>query len=205
MKKLPALLLVILPLSLGAQTTRVFVKQTAEFASFSQSPDAFNSLSLSVSRIANSGTPATAQILFTQLSIAQDFSTETFTEVSGTIPPASFSGASTASLVLNVDTSTLDPTTSFAITCNVDLIALTEVCGPPANGVIQLTFAANNVQNTRIVDFNEIITNGPVTTHVRQKSDNGTANVTGTIFGTAVSSSQATVGVNHDSSLEIIM
>ena len=205
MKKLIVFVLVILPLSLAAQTTRVFVKQTAEFASFSQSPDAFNSLSLSVSRIANSGTPATASILFSQLSVAPDFSTETFTEISGTIPASSFTGATTANLVLNVDTSTLDPTTSFAITCTIDLNALTEVCGPPTNGVIQLTFQANNVQNTRVIDLNEIFTNGPITTQIRQKSDNGTANVTGTIFGTAVSSSQATVGVNHDSSLEIIM
>src|SRR5215470_3254152 len=146
MKKLIVLALVILPLSLAAQTTRIFVKQTAEFASFSQtSSDGLNSLSLSVSRIANSGTPASAQILFTQLIVAPDFSSETFTEVSGAIPATSFTGGSTASLVLNVDTSTLDPTTSFAITCTVDLIALTEVCGPPANGVIQLTFAANGV------------------------------------------------------------
>jgi hypothetical protein len=206
MKKLIVFALVILPLSLAAQTTRVFVKQMAEFASFSQtSPDGLNSTSISVSRIANSGSPATAQILFTQLSVAADFSSETFTEISGAIPATSFTGATTANLVLNLDTSTLDPTTSFAITCVVDLNALTEVCGPPTNGIIQLTFAANNVQNTRIINLNEIFTNGPVTTHVRQKSDNGTANVSGTIFGVAVSSTQATVGVNHDSSLEIIM
>jgi hypothetical protein len=206
MKKLIVFALVILPLSLVAQSTRVFVKQAAEFASFSQTtPDGLNSTSLSVSRIANSGTPATAQLLFTQLSVAADFSTETFTEVSGTIPATSFTGANTSNLVLNVDTSTLDPTTSVAVTCVVDLNALTEVCGPPANGVIQLTFQANNVQNTRIIDLNEIFTNGPITTHIRQKSDNGTANMSGTIFGVAVSSTQATVGVNHESSLEIIM
>jgi hypothetical protein len=204
MKKLLVFVLAMLPLSLAAQTTQVFFKQTAEFASFSQSPDAFNSLSISVSRVANSGSPASASILFTQLTVAQDFSTETFTEISGAIPATSFTGASTANLVLNVDTSTLDPTTSFAITCVVDLNALTEVCGPPTNGVIQLTFQANGVQNTRVIDFNQITTNGPVTTHIRQKSDNGTANVSGTVFGTAISSSQATVGVNHDSSLEII-
>lgn len=206
MKKLIVFALVILPLSLAAQTTRVFFKQTAEFASFSQtSPDGLNSLSLSVSRVSNSGSPASASILVTQLSVAPDFSTETFTEISGAIPASSFTGANTANLALNVDTSTLDPTQSFAITCVVDLNALTEVCGPPANGVIQLTFQANNVQNTRIIDLNELFTNGPVTTHVRQKSDNGTANVNGTIFGVTISSPTATVGVNHDSSLEIIM
>lgn len=205
MKKLLVFALAILPLSLAAQTTRIFVKQTAEFASFSQSPDAFNSLSISVSRNANSGTPATATILFSQVSVAPDFSTETFTEISGTIPPTSFTGATVNDLVVSVDTSTLDPTTSFAVTCVVDLNALTEVCGPPSNGVIQLEFQANNVQSTRIIDLNEVFTNGPVVTHVRQKSDNSTANVTGTILGVPVSSSTATVGVNHDSSLEIIM
>lgn len=205
MKKLLVFVLAMLPLSLAAQTTRVFFKQTAEFASFSQSPDAFNNLSISVSRISNSGTPAAASILFTQVSVAPDFSTETFTEISGTIPASSFTGATVNDLVVSVDTSTLDPTTSFAVTCVVDLNALTEVCAPPSNGVIQLEFQANNVQSTRIIDLNEVFTNGPVVTHVRQKSDNSTANVTGTILGVPVSSSTATVGVNHDSSLEIIM
>lgn len=204
MKKVLVFALVMLPLALAAQTTRVFFKQTGEFASFSQSPDAFNSVSLSVSRVSNTGTPASASILFQQVSIATDFSTETFTQISGAIPATAFTGATTQDLVLNLDTSTLDPTTSFAITCVVDLNLLTVVCGPPTNGVIQLEFQENGVQRTRVVDFNEIITNGPVTTHIRQKSDNSTANMNGTIFGTAVSSNTATVGVNHDSSLEII-
>jgi len=204
MKKLLLLVLAMLPLSLAAQTTRVFFKHTGEFASFSQSPDSFNSVSISVSRVSNTGTTPSASILFTQVSIATDFSTETFTEITGAIPATSFTGATVNNLVLNVDTSTLDPTTSFAITCVVDLNALTEVCSPPTNGVIQLTFTANGVQETRVIDFNEVITNGTTTTHIRQKSDNSSANVTGTIFGVSVSSNLATVGVNHDSSLEII-
>ncbi len=205
MKKLLVFVLVMLPLSLAAQTTRVFFKHSAEFANFSQSPDAFHSLTLSVSRVANSGSPATASIFFLTISVASDFSTETFTEISGAIPATAFTGASIQDLVLNLDTSTLDPTTSFAITCVADLNALTQVCGPPTNGVIQLEFQANGVQKTQVIDFHEAITNGPVTNVIRQKSDNSTANVNGTIFGAAVSSNMATVGVNHDASLEIIM
>jgi hypothetical protein len=205
MKKLLVFALAMLPLSLAAQTTRVFFKQSGEFANFSsQSPDGLNNLSLSVSRVANTGSTPSASILFQQVIIAPDFSTETFTTISGAIPATAFTGATTKNLALNLDTSTLDPTTSFATTCVVDLNALTEVCGPPANGVIQLAFQENGVQRTRVIDFNEVITNGDTTTHIRQKSDNSSANVTGTILGVAVSSNTATVGVNHDASVEII-
>jgi hypothetical protein len=74
--------------------------------------------------------------------------------------------------------------------------------------VIDLEFKENGIQRPRVINLNEIITNGSTTTHIRQKSDNSTANVSGTIFGVAVTSTTpnttANVGVNHDSSLEII-
>lgn len=204
MKKLLVFALVMLPVAMVAQTTQVFFKQQGMFASVSSSPDAFHSLTVSVSQVSNSGTPPSASILFEQVTVAPDFSSEVFTVISGAIPAADFTGNTIQNLSLNVDTSTLDPTTSFSTTCTVDLIALTETCGPVTNGVISLTFQQNGVQVTRVIDFNEVITNGTTQTNIRQKSDNATANVNGTIFGVSFSSNMATVGINHDASLEII-
>lgn len=204
MKKLLVFTLVMLPIALVGQTTQVFFKQQGMFANVSSSPDAFHSTVVQVSQIANSGSPASASIFFQQLTIAPDFSSEVFTVISGTLPAGDFTGNTIQNLSLNLDTSTLDPTTSFSITCNVDLIALTETCGPVTNGVISLTFQQNGAQVTRVIDFNEIITVGTTQTHIRQKSDNATANANGTIFGVPFTSNAATVGINHDSSLEII-
>ena len=197
-----------LPLAMAAQTTRVFFKQAGEFGTFSTSPDQFNSISLTVSRVANSGTPASASISYTQITLASDFNSETFVQIFGAIPAASFTGANTSDLVLNLDTSTLDPTTSFSQSCTLDFSTFNEVCGPAPTGVINLEFQENGIQRTRVIDFNEVITNGSTTTNIRQKSDNSTANVNGSIFGTPVSTTNpntaATVGVNHNSSLEVI-
>lgn len=197
-----------LPLAMAAQTTRVFFKQAGEFASFSSNPDQFNSISLSVSRVANSGTPATASISYTQITLAADFNSETFVQIFGAIPATAFTGATTADLILNLDTSTLDPTTSFSQSCTLDFSTFNEVCGPAPTGVITLEFQENGIQRTRVIDFNEVITNGSTTTNIRQKSDNSTANVNGSIFGAPFSNTNpnttASVGVNHDSSLEVI-
>jgi hypothetical protein len=209
MKRLLVVVLMgFLPLAMAAQTTRVFVKQAGEFANYSANPDQFNSISLSVSRLANSGTPATASISYTQITLASDFNSETFVQIFGTIPASSFTGATTKDLVLNLDTSTLDPTTSFSQSCTLDFSTFNEVCGPAPAGVINIEFQENGIQRTRVIDFNEIITNGSTTTHIRQKSDNSTANVSGSIFGAPINNTApntvATVGVNHDSSLEVI-
>jgi hypothetical protein len=194
--------------ALTAQTTRIFTRHSGEFANLTSNPDSLHSTTLSVSRIKDSGTAPSATIAYQSVSIAADFSSETFVQIFGTIPATAFTGATTKDLILNLDTSTLDPATSFTQSCTVDLNLLTEVCGPVTTGVIQLEFQENGVQRTRVIDFNEIITNGSTTTHIRQKSDNSTANVSGSIFGTPVSSTtvgtSATVGVNHEASLEVI-
>ena len=149
---------------LMAQTTRVFFRHAAEFASFSQSPDPFSNVSLTVSRMANSGTPASATINYSTFSIATDFSSVTFVQIFGAIPATSFTGTTTQDLTLNLDTSTLDPTTSFSQSCTIDLTTFIETCGPAPTGLIHLEFKENGVQRTRVIDFNEIVTNGSTTT-----------------------------------------
>jgi hypothetical protein len=197
-------LMVFLPLAMAAQTTRVLFRHAGEFASYSQSTDPLNNFSVTVSRIANSGTPASASINYAALTIAPDFNSETFVQIFGAIPATSFTGTTTQDLILDLDTSTLDPTTSFSQSCTVDLIFFTETCGPAPTGLIHLEFQQNSAQRIRVVDFNEIITNGSTVTHIRQQSDNSTANVNGSVFGTPVSSATATVGENHTASLEVI-
>lgn len=197
-----------LPLAMAAQTTRVFFKQAGEFGTFSASPDQFNSFSLTVSRIANSGTTPSASISYQQITLASDFNSETFVQIFGAIPATSFTGATTKDLILDLDTSTLDPTTSFSQSCTLNFSTFNEVCGPAPVGLIHLEFQENGIQRTRVIDFNEVITNGSTTTNLRQKSDNSTANANGSIFGAPVSTTNpnttASVGVNHDSSLEVI-
>jgi len=208
MKSLLVGILLFLPLAMAAQTTRVFFRHAGEFASFSQSPDGLHSTSLTVSRTSNTGSAASATISYIQLTVASDFNSETFTQIFGAIPPSAFTGTTTQDLVVNLDTSTLDPATSFSQSCTVDFTTFTETCVPVTTGLIQLEFRENGIQRTRVIDFNEIITNGDTTTHIRQKSDNSTANVSGTIFGVAVASTDpnttAIVGVNREGSLEVI-
>ncbi|HKR97733.1 MAG TPA: hypothetical protein VJW55_20310, partial [Candidatus Angelobacter sp.] len=67
-----------------------------------------------------------------------------------------------------------------------------------------LNFQANGAQRTRVLALGEEITIGNFTTRIHQRSDNSTANVSGTLFGTTVSSSNAIVGINHNSSLEYV-
>jgi hypothetical protein len=67
---------------------------------------------------------------------------------------------------------------------------------------MQLTFSQNGATRTRVLALGEEITVGPFTTRIHQRSDNSSANYSGTIFGISVSGSNATVGINHNSSLE---
>jgi hypothetical protein len=159
---------------------------------------------LSVSRITNSTSGTTASIAFQTFTVAPDFSSESFTQIFGEIPDSAFTGNTTQNLVVNLDVSTLDPTVSIAISCTVDFTTLTETCNPLTSGLIQVQFQENGAQRTQVLNFDEVITIGNTTTRIHQKSDNSTANVSGTIFGMSVSGASATVGVNHNSTLEVI-
>jgi hypothetical protein len=191
-------------LALKAQTTVFKFNQDGEFASLSQSTDPNSNFTLTVSRNSSSGAAATATLSFVSFTLAADFSTETFTQIIGTIPASDFTGENTQNLSLNFSTADLDPTTSIIQTCTVDLNSLTVTCGAPASGSIQLSFTQNGAQRTRVLALGEEITVGSFTTRIHQRSDNSTANVSGTVFGTTISSSNATVGVNHNSSTEFI-
>jgi hypothetical protein len=192
------------PLGLAAQTTVFKFNQDGEFASLSQSTDPNSNFTLNVSRNMSNGGAATASISFVSFTLAADFSSETFTQIIGNIPASDFTGQNVQNLSLNFNTSDLDPTTSFIQTCTVDLNTLIITCGTPASGSIQLNFTQNGIQRTRVLALGEEITIGNFTTRVHQRSDNSTANASGTVFGTTISSGNATVGVNHNASTEFI-
>jgi len=198
-------LMVMAPVVLNAQTTVLKFSQDGEFASVSQSTDPNSSFSVTVSRNSSTGTTATASLSYASFSFDPSTSTQTVTQIVGAIPAADFTGQSTQSLTLNFNTSDLDPTNSFSQTCTLDLTDLTNsTCGPVTAGSISLTFTQNGVSRARVFALGEEITIGNFTTRIHQRSDNSSANVSGSIFGASVSGSGATVGVNHNSSLELI-
>jgi hypothetical protein len=194
------ILMLLVSLVAAAQTTHLKFKQDGAFATLQMSPDPLSNTTLSVSRTSSSDT---ATINYSSFTVAADFNSESFVTISGAIPASDFSGQNTSNLVLDLDTSTLDPSTSINISCTIDLTTFTETCGPGPTGLIHLAFQENGAQRTQVLNFDEVVTLGNTTTRIHQKSDNGSANVQGTIFGTAVSGASATVGVNHGSTMEI--
>ncbi len=191
------------PLAATAQTTMFKFHQDGEFASLNQSTDPNNSFSLSVSRNFATAAGDSASLTYTGFSFAADFSSVTVTQIVGAIPSSDFTGQNTQNLALSFDVSQLDPATSFSQTCTVDLFSFTLTCGPLPPGTIQLSFRENGAQRTRILALGQETTIGNFTTRVHQRSDNSTANVTGTVFGVTAAGA-ATVGVNHSSTLEFV-
>ena len=199
------LLTLITPLVVSAQTTMFKFNQDGEFASLNQSSDFGSSISLSVSRNFSTGTATTASLSYVAFSLSADANTLTVVQVVGAIPAADFTGQNTQNMALNFSTSDLDPATSFSQSCTVDLTNLANSsCGDGPTGTISLSFTQNGVSRTRVLALGEEVTVGNFTTRIHQRSDNSSANVSGTIFGTSVSGGGATVGVNHNSSLEFI-
>jgi hypothetical protein len=178
--------------------------QEGEFASISASFAFGGSLNLNVSRGSSSTSPAATFLNFIIFELSNDNNTQTFTQIFGEIPNSAFTGTNTRSLVLDLDTSTLDPATSSSTTCTIDVNTLSVICGPATLGTIHLAFSENGIQATRILNQEEEDIAGPVTTLIHRKSDNGTADMQGSVFGVPVSSSAASVGVNFSSSVEII-
>ena len=198
-------LIVAAPIAVNAQTTMFKFSQDGEFASISQSIDQNSSFSLSVSRNASTGAVTTASISY----LSFDFDTAnnllTVNQIVGTIPAADFTGQNVQNLALNFNTADLDPTTSFSQTCIIDLTNTgNTTCGAGPTGSISLTFTQNGVTRTRLLALGEEVTVGNFTTRIHQRSDNASANVSGSIFGTGVSGGGATVGINHNSSLEFV-
>lgn len=199
-----AALTIFLTLAAAAQTTHVKFSQSGSFVSVSGSTDPNSSFSLNVAMNSSTTTGTNTSISFFDISVSPDGTSETFTIVQGSIPDADFTGQNTSSLAVNVDLSTLDPTAAFTETCTLDLITFNQTCTPANSGLIQVTFQENDAQRTQVLTLNEVITVGPSTTRIHQSSDNGSANAQGTILGTPISSTSATVGVNKSSTLESI-
>jgi len=178
-------------------------EQDGAFAQFSANTPT-SALSLNVSRGATNDV-ASSTLNFSNEQFAPDFSSLTLVSIFGTIPNDAFVGDNTRSLVLNLDTSLLNPAVSFSQSCTIDLNTFNITCGPGPLGLIHLEFQENGITRTRILTLEEEQVVGPVTTRTHQRSDTGSANMQGTVFGTPVSSSQgtATVGVNHQSTLVI--
>ena len=193
---------VLLPLALTAQTQHFKFTNDGAFASVSDSTDLSN-LNLQVSRGSTGGTTST-NLLLISFSFAPDFSSATLTEIVGTIPNGAFTGDNTKNLSLNLDTSTLDPTTSFSESCTVDFTQVDPsfTCTALPPGTIQLSFQENDIQRNRVLALEQFSTTGPVTIHTHQRSDTGTASVQGSILGTSISSSNGQAGTNHLSTLE---
>ena len=199
------LLTLITPLVVSAQTTMFKFNQDGEFASLNQSSDFGSSISLSVSRNFSTGTATTASLSYVSFSLSADTNTLTVVQVVGAIPAADFTGQNTQNMALNFSTSDLDPATSFSQTCTIDLTNLgNSTCGDGPTGTISLSFAQNGISRTRVLALGEEVTVGNFTTRIHQRSDNSSANVSGTIFGTSVSGGGATVGINHNTSLEFV-
>ena len=197
-------LMMLTSVALTAQTTMFKFNQDGEFASFSQSTDPSSSVTFSVSRNFSTGAGTSASINYVSFNFSTDLTTLTIVQIVGQIPASAFTGQNTQNLSLNLDMSQLDPATSLSQTCTLDLISFIFTCDVGPSGSMQLNFSENGAQRTRILALGEEITVGNFTTRVHQRSDNSSANYSGTIFGLSVSGSNATVGINHNSSLEFV-
>ncbi len=202
MKKLLLAVVVLLPLALAAQTKHVKLTNDGAFASISTSNPTSN-FELEVSRGFSTGNNTSTNLFFLSSSFNADLTVFTLVEIVGPIPNSAFSGDNTKNLALDLDPSTLDPTVTTIESCTLDFTqpSLGFVCGPLPAGTIHLSFQENDLQQSRLVQT-QTSTVGPVTINSHQRSDSGSANVQGTIFGTSVSSPNGNVGVNHLSSIE---
>jgi len=183
------------------QTSRFKFTQDGAFAnlSFVSSASGFTSITVAVA----TGTGSTDSLQVSSLTEAADFSSLTVTNVFGAIPGSAFTGQNTNTLALSIDTSTLPAGTLTSETCTIVFNPFSLTCGAGPAGVISLNWRENdNVSTT--VNQHTTTTVGPVTTRTNQHSDNSTANVTGTVFGTNVAGATAEVGVSHMSTIEIL-
>jgi hypothetical protein len=202
MKKLLLTAVVLLPLALAAQTKHVKLTNDGAFASV-QTSNSTSNFELEVSRAFSTGNNTSTNLFFLSSSFNADLTAFTLIEIVGPIPNSAFSGDNTKNLALDLDPSTLDPTVTTVESCTLDFTqpSLGFVCGPLPAGTIHLSFQENDLQQSHLVQT-QTSTVGPVTINSHQRSDSGSANVQGTIFGTSVSSSNGNVGLNHLSSIE---
>jgi hypothetical protein len=197
-----ASLMMLLALGATAQTTHLKFTQDAEFASLNQTTGPNSNFQLQVSRNAATGSTTSGSLSYLEFDFAPDFSSFTFVQIIGAIPTTAFTGQTTNDLVLNFNTSQLDPTTSISQSCTFSFVTFTQTCGPAPTGLLSVEWKGNTVISSEVATIRED-TMGLTTTKVHQHSDNSTANATGTVFGVTVNPSGAQVGVNHSSTLEV--
>ena len=183
------------------QTSRMKFTQDGAFANLNlfSTASGFSSTTLSVA----TGTGSTDSLQYSSTSEPADFSSLTITNVFGQIPSSAFTGQNTNTLALNIDTSTLPAGTLFSETCTIIFSPFSITCGAGPAGPISLNWRENDAVSTT-VNNHTTTTVGPVTTRTNQHSDNSTANVSGTVFGTNVAGATAEVGVSHMSTIEIL-
>lgn len=185
----------------ASPTSKMKFTQDGSFASLNLSSNTsggFTTITLQVS----SGTGTSDSLQYSSVSESADFNTLTITNIFGTIPASAFTGQNTQNLALNVDTSTLPAGAVTSESCTIVFVPFSVTCGAGPAGPISLSWRENDAVSTT-VNCHTTTQVGPVTTKTNQHSDNSTANVTGTIFGTDVSAASAQVGVNHMSTIEI--
>jgi hypothetical protein len=195
-------LMLLLPLGAAAQTTHLKFTQEAEFASLAQNINANSNFTLQVSRNAATGSTTSASLNYLEFDFAADFSSFTFVQIVGAIPSTAFTGQTTNHLVLNFETSQLDPTTSVSQSCTFSFVTFTTTCGPAPTGLISVEWKGNSVVSSEAIIIRED-TMGPFTTKLHQRSDSSSASATGSVLGVTVNPSAAQVGVNHSSTLEV--
>lgn len=183
------------------QSTKMKFTQDGAFANlnFTASNSGFTSITLVVS----SGTGTTDSLQISEVTESADFNTLTITNEFGTIPGTAFTGQNTQNLALSIDTSTLDPSTFTTESCTIVFSPISVTCGTGTVGQISLSWRENDAVSTTTNDHTKT-TVGTVTTITNQHSDNSTANVSGTIYGTDVSTASAQVGINHMSTIQVM-
>jgi hypothetical protein len=202
MKKLLIAVVVLLPLALTAQTKHVKLTNDGAFASLSTS-DSLSNLQFQVSRGLSTGNNTSTNLFLFSSSFSPDLTVATVIEIVGPVPNGSFSGDNTKNLLFDLDPSTLDPTVTTIESCTLDFTQPDPafVCGALPPGTIHLSFQENDIQSNHLVQTQTSVL-GPVTVISHQRADSGSATVQGTVFGTSISSSNGSAGVNHLSSME---
>ena len=181
------------------QSSKFKFTQDGAFAnlSFSSTASGFTSINLNVA----TGTGSTDSLQVSIVTESADFNTLTFANVFGEIPGSAVTGQNTQNLALSIDTSTVTALTSES--CTLVISPFSFSCGAGPAGQISLSWRENDNVSTTMNNHTKS-TVGPVTTISNQHSDNSTANVSGTVFGTDVSTASANVGVNHMSTIQIM-
>ena len=184
----------------ASPTSKMKFTQDGSFASLtlSSTTSGFTTINLQVA----SGTGTSDSLQYSLVGESADFNTLTITNIFGAIPASAFTGQNTQNLALSIDTSTLPAGALTSESCTIVFNPFSINCGAGPAGPISLSWRENDAVSTT-VNSHTTTQVGPVTTKINQHSDNSTANVTGTIFGTDVSAASAQVGVNHMSTIEI--